>query len=209
MGSTRLLRALGPLLLFLWTVGAATAQSPAKPSPSPTPQKAATEPAPKPSAAPERVETITYDNWTVTCRDTVDGSTKRSCSALFRVIDQNRQLLLAWILGFDKEGKLTSFIRVPTGITAKDNATGATSTGILVKNGVELKLGNAAARHLGFVACEPQWCEASTSMDPTFRNDAISAPDAVVTIYTTDGSAVSYPALPLKGIDKAIGLIGH
>ena len=45
---------------------------PAAPTPPTPPQPAA-------PASPVRTETIVYDNWTVICRDTVDGKTKKLC----------------------------------------------------------------------------------------------------------------------------------
>src|ERR1700680_1435970 len=120
--------------------------------------------APSPPAAapatPRRTETIMYDSWTVSCQDTVGGSEKKKCSAVLQLIDQNRgKVVLTWVIGFDKDGHLMAVFKTPTMITFKtgDKVTG---TGILVKNGLELKLGNAAVRRLGYVACEPQLCEA-------------------------------------------------
>lgn len=166
-------------------------------------------PVPAPVATgPERVETTTYNSWTVTCQESLGIPSKKSCSALLRVIDQNHQLLMAWLIGLDPNGKLTSVIRIPTGVTLTDKASGAKATGILVKNGLDLKLGTAV-HHLTFVACEPQWCEASGGMDDRFVKDALGATDAVVTIYAVDGRAIGYPSLPLKGVDKAILLVRH
>lgn len=151
-----------------------------------------------------RVETTTYNSWTVSCRELLPVPSRKSCSGLLRVIDQNQRPLMTWVIGLDKDGKLTAALRTPTGVTLKDSTSGATFTGILIKNGVDLKLGNAAVRHLPYVSCEPQWCEASIPMGDEFVGEALAAANAVVTIYALNGRAVSYPALPLKGIDKAI-----
>src|SRR6516164_1552015 len=99
-------------------VGAQT--PPARPAPKPTPAPAPAQAAP---SGPIRTETINYDNWTVTCRDTADGKSKKVCVATMpmRVQQQNQQVTLgAWLI--------------------LQNA-----------KGVELKLGNGRSYKLSYV----------------------------------------------------------
>src|SRR5438046_473547 len=54
------------------------------------------------AAAPVRTETITYDMWTVACRDTPDGKSKKVCSASLsmQVEQQNQRVTLGnWVIG--------------------------------------------------------------------------------------------------------------
>lgn len=162
---------------------------PAAPSAQPPPPSAATTP-----SAPERMETITYDNWTVSCRDTVDKASKKICSGTLQVIDQkSRQVLMAWLVGRDNRGALRTVIQTPTGVQ--------------IPKGLELKLGKATKRTLPFTACEPQRCEASVAIDEGMIKDATAASEVTATIYAVDGRAINFN-LMIKGIDQVFAAIG-
>jgi invasion protein IalB len=151
--------------------------------------------APTPATAAARTETIVYDSWTVTCRDTVDKSSKKRCSASFQVIEQKqRQVLLTWIIGRTDSGVLMTLMQTPTGVQ--------------IQQGVDLKLGEGAVRKLNYVACLPQRCEASINMDEALIKEASSAGNAVATIYSTDGRNINFN-MPIKGIDKALAALGR
>src|SRR4051812_24273071 len=69
--------------------------------------KAKSPPPAAPKAAEIRTETITYDTWTVSCRDTLDGKTRKICSAQLPMVamQQNQQVQLgAWMIGRNSEG---------------------------------------------------------------------------------------------------------
>ena len=167
--------------------GETAQQTPAAPPPT-TPPAAAAAPAP-----PVRTETIVYDNWTVTCRDTVTGNVKKTCSATFQMTNQERnQVIFTWLLGRNAEGALVSVMQVPTGI--------------LIQRGVEFKIGNGAMKKLNFVMCDSQRCEASIQMDDALTKEMAAAQTAVATIFTPDGKGINFNMNP-KGIDKAIGSI--
>ena len=163
------------------------APAPAAPSPTTAPQPSPT--------APQRIETIVYDSWTVTCQDTVAKSSKKICSATLQVIEQKqRQLLLTWTIGRDNQGVLRIVVQTPTGVQ--------------IAKGVELKLGKASARILPYVSCEPQRCHASIAMNDGMVKDALVSSDAVVTILAVDGRAINFN-FPVKGIDKVFAAIGR
>jgi invasion protein IalB len=170
--------------------------------------------APVPAAAsgPERVETTTYNSWTVSCREIVGAANKKTCSAILRVVDRGGHPLMAWIIGLDRERKLTSVIRTPTGVTLTDKSSGAKTTGLMIRDGLNLEFGKLESgkptlHHLSYLLCEPQWCEASGPMDERFVKDTLAAKDAVIIIYAAGDRAVRYPSIPLKGIDKAIAMV--
>jgi len=155
-------------------------------------------------AAPPRTETIVYDSWTVTCHE--GGTVKRSCLATLQVLDKDRKVLLRWQIGFDKASRLTTAIDVPTGLLVTDEKTQTRSSGISIKQGVELKLGNGPVRNLAFRMCDTQRCEAPTPIDDAFLKDAGAATTATATVYTADDRAVPF-VMQLKGIDKALASI--
>jgi len=152
------------------------------------------QPAPAAPAAPVRTETINYGSWTVTCREAVDKSTKRTCSGVLQMIDQQRrQVLLTWIIARDPQGVLRTVIQA--------------QTGVLVQKGIELKLGKSPMRTVPYLACEPQRCEATITMDDAMIKDSIASQEAVATIFATDGRGINF-TLPIAGVDKVFASIG-
>ncbi len=174
-------------------------QAPAPAAPSRQTPGAA--PAAAAPSGPQRVETTVYDSWVVTCEDNAGGTTKRTCLASLRVMNQNRKVLLNWQIGSNQEGRYVAAIHVPSGLPVKkgDQIVGGA---ILIGNGVELKFGNAAARRLNYVSCNPEQCLAEAPIDDGFVREALANAKATITVYTPAG-AVPYE-LEIKGIDKAI-----
>ena len=172
---------------------AAPAQEPATglaQAPAAQPQPAA----PAAPAAPVRTETINYGSWTVTCREAIDKSSKRTCSGVLQMIDQQRrQVLLTWIIARDPQGLLRTVIQAPTGV--------------LVQKGIELKLGKSPMRTVPYLACEPQRCEATMTMDDAMVKDSMASQEAVATIFATDGRGINF-TLPITGVDKVFASIG-
>jgi invasion protein IalB len=177
-------------------------QAPAPAPAAPGRQAPAAAPAaPAAPSGPQRVETTVYDSWVVTCQDNTGGTTKRTCLASLRVTNQNRKVLLNWQIGSNQEGRYVAAIHVPSGLPVKkDNQ--IVGGAILIGNGVELKFGNAAARRLSYVSCNPQQCLAEAPIDDAFVREALANSKATITVYTPAG-AVPYE-LEIKGIDKAI-----
>lgn len=158
--------------------------------------------APAPSA-PQRVETIKYDSWVVTCQDSVGGTAKKTCSASLQAMSQDRrELLLNWEIGMNKDGHFVTAFHIPPvlGIKKNDQVVGGP---LLVQNGVELKFGNGPARRISYIWCGPKQCFAEALIDDAFVKEALANTQATVTVYTVGGDAIPIQ-LPIKGIDKAI-----
>ena len=71
-------------------------------------------------AAQARTEILTYDNWTVTCRDGADPKDKRVCSAelvISQEANNQRRPVFVWILGLNKDGAPTNLWRFVTGLS--------------------------------------------------------------------------------------------
>jgi invasion protein IalB len=176
----------------------ATGRGPGAPPPSPAVTATA--------SVPERTETITFDSWTVQCQDVAGARPKRTCSAMHRVLDKDRRrVLLVWVIGFDKQSRMTSVLKVPTGLVKKAEA--QTFVGLHVKSGLDLRFGNGPVRHLNYVSCEPQWCDAVGNMDDAFIKDAAAAQTAAVVVYTPDEQSVPFQPIALKGLDRAIAML--
>jgi invasion protein IalB len=160
--------------------------------------------APK-SSAPQRVETIKFDSWIVTCRDTVGGTAKKTCGASLKAMSQDRrELLLNWELGLNKDGHFITAIYVPPFLAIKkgDQSVGGP---LLIQNGVELKFGNGPARRISYLWCGPKQCLAEALIDDAFVKDALANTMATITVHTAGGGSVPIE-IPITGIDKAISL---
>ncbi|SHG00167.1 Invasion protein IalB, involved in pathogenesis [Kaistia soli DSM 19436] len=160
----------------------ALAQTPApKPAPS----------TPKPAAsAPQRTETVVYDNWTVTCHDSLSKDAKRTCAANLRVINnKTQQNLLVWEIGNDATGKPIFALRVPLGV--------------LTRPGIVLTVGAGKPRKFDYVLCDPQGCEAAGPFDNALSKELGAAAEATVTFVATTGQPIALK-VPLKGIAEAV-----
>lgn len=197
--------------------GTATVATPVTPAPASMPQtqfsqaasrpvqeaQQAGQPAPAPAApaAPRRVETTQYDSWIVTCEETVGGTTKKSCIADMRMVNQDRGTVLNWQIGQNPEGQFITAIHIPSALTVEsgDKTVGGP---ISIQNGIELKFGNGAVRRLNYTTCGPQQCVAEAIIDEAFIKEATANTKATITIHTP--SAVIPFELAINGIDKAI-----
>jgi invasion protein IalB len=105
---------------------------------------------------------------------------------------QSKQVMIAWIVGPDNKGALQTLFQTPTGVR--------------VAAGVDVKLGNAAARHVNYITCLPRQCTAGMPMDDAFVKDTIAAQKADVTLYAPDGKGINF-GIPVIGFDKAVAAI--
>jgi invasion protein IalB len=173
----------------------------AEPKPAEKPVAQSSPPAAPAPGAPVRTETVVYDAWTVACRDTVDGKTKKVCSASLQMVVQQeskRVPLGAWLIARSNEGSLLSLLQTPQ-----------IDIGVLITKGIELKLGNNKPHKIAYVACTPQKCEGTMPMDdPTIKElNAAAAGAAVVSFWKADGAEFAITIASIKGIDKAIAAV--
>lgn len=166
--------------------GQAWAQAKPAQSAQPAPAPAA------PSPGPQRTETIVFDNWVVTCRDTVGKTGKPICSTTLQVTNnETRQTILLWQIGQDEAGKPVFALRVPLGVR--------------IKEGVQFTIGSGKPRRADFVQCDSRGCESAGPLDETLIRElsAGAGGEAAVVFTMTNGQAVTMK-IPLKGIDKAL-----
>jgi len=163
--------------------------TPAKP-PAPAPAAAAPVTTSPNDPQPVRIETIVYNAWTLSCRDSAEKPQKKSCSAQMRVVEQNKQsAILAWVIGRDAQGVLRTAIQTPTGVQ--------------VAKGAELKFGTGKSFILPYITCDAQRCESGVEMDDDFLREADAATATTVTIVSSDGRGVTF-SFSVKGIDKVL-----
>jgi len=150
-----------------------------------------------PNSLPQRTETIQYDNWTVTCRDIIGSPPKKkNCFASFAVLDEKRRQLMNWVIGRDTNGKPLFIVQVPQ-----------ISTGILLKEGLQIKLGRASSHRLSFVMCASNQCQASTPLDNAMSKELLGASDAVIMITSGTRQEVKINVSNIKGTDRAIAAV--
>lgn len=138
--------------------------------------------------APQRIETTVYDTWTVTCRDLADK--KNACTAVLRVADNDSgNVVLVWAVGKDASNKLTAVIQAPTGVQ--------------LEPGLMLKVGKAAGRKFGYVACSQRQCDASAPVDAAFLKEIAGGEETTATITLIDGRTAEFK-FQLKGSAAAL-----
>lgn len=163
------------------------ASAPSAPGPGSAP--ATTSPAPAPQ--PIRTEIVTHDNWTVNCSDFADK--RRVCSATLQLLQNGtNQVVFAWVMGKNADGKVLSILQTPTGIA--------------IGPGVEIKPTKGSARKAAYVNCEAARCEAALEMEDGFARDAAASDTVDATIFGTSGQGVKF-TLPFKGFDKALAAV--
>ena len=158
-------------------------------------QRPPAQPAPQAPAASSRTEILTYDNWTVTCREGRDPKDRRICSGelnIYQEANSARRVVFSWLIGQNRDGQPAMVLRFLPGIS--------------VQPGVELKLGDKAARRLPIVTCEPAYCEVSQPMDDALLRDASSANQAEAMIVASDGRQVTF-TIYLKGFAQAVAAV--
>lgn len=161
-----------------------------------SPSRAQTAPAapaqakPAESTAPVRTETVVYDNWVVTCRDRVEKSSKRTCSAAMQITEsKSKQTIFLWQIGQDPAGVPTYLVRTPLGVRLKD--------------GVQIVLDAGKPRKADFAACDQRGCEAVAPFEDAFARELAAAKEGTATFVLTNGKTVNVK-LPLAGIAKAL-----
>lgn len=145
--------------------------------------------------APARTEIVTYENWTVTCRDSGNPKEKRVCSAELSIAqdaNNQRRVVFAWIIGLNKDGALTTVLRFLPGIT--------------VAPGVELKFADRTPRKIPVSICEPSHCEATAAMDDGFVREASAVVQAEAVVVSSDGRQVTF-TINMKGFAQAVAAV--
>ncbi len=161
----------------------APAQAPAPPQQAPAQQ----------AAQAIQWRTIgTFGSWEARCT-TPPGRTTQLCTTVLQIINnQNKNVLMSWIVGPDEKGALQSIFQTPTGV--------------MIANGVDIKIGNAAARKVSYQSCNPQQCTASGSMNDAFVKEIMAAERANVTLTAANDQALNF-GIPVAGFDKALAAI--
>lgn len=160
--------------------------------------EAASGPPPAAAALPApkivRTETISYDNWTVSCAYTDQRGAKPNCSALLRIaekINDVPRVLFTWIIA-NPNAKPVSVLSMPTGV--------------LIEPGVEVKIGDGAARKYGYTLCAPDHCETVIPMDTSILMAMKRAPTTEATIVGLKGQSVKF-TVNMKGFDQALAAV--
>lgn len=175
-------------------VGTLSSSQASQQSQAPAQAPAGSQQAPAQQAAPAIQWRIigTFGSWEARCT-TPPGQTAQLCTAVLQIINnQNKSVLMSWIVGPDDKGALQSIFQTPTGV--------------MIGNGVEVKIGNAAARKVSYQSCNPQQCTASGPMNDAFVKEITAAERANITLTAANGQALNF-GIPVGGFDKALAAI--
>lgn len=150
---------------------------------------AAQQPAAEQPQRPTRTETRAFDNWSVNCAEFEKPRATR-CSASLQVVQQQtKQVIFGWTISMADDKKLVGALVTPTGV--------------LIDPGIELKLGKAKARKVGYTSCMQRQCAGTIAVDEALVREATQADGAEATIQAVDGRTIRF-TFPVKGIDRAV-----
>lgn len=156
------------------------------------PEEHAAKVAQAPAVSIKHTEIIVAENWTITCLTPASPKATQACSADLKIFQTDKatnahRVVFSWVLG--KEGaKPTSVVIVPTGV--------------LIADGVNVKVGERPAKTLPFKLCQPDHCEASLSIDESLAK-AFSTQSAAEFSVTGSNGAVAKFTANLKGFAEA------
>ncbi len=163
-------------------------KQPAAPAaPAAQPQAQAQPPA---QPQPVRTEILSFDNWSVTCREFAEGKRKRICFALLQIAQQNNnqsQVVFSWTIGSDDDNRQMMTLQTPTGV--------------LIAPGIDLKLAKGS-HTVPYTACETGHCLATQPIDAALSREIAASPDIQAIIHASDGRDVTIN-IPMKGFDRA------
>lgn len=144
---------------------------------------------PRPAAATTRV----FGAWRLTCRSGAAEGRPQGCVAVLQVAKkENAQAVFVWRLGRIADGRLvTSFV---------------TLTGVAIKPGVELALGRAPLRRVGFSTCEPTQCTANAVVDEALTQDLLAVDKATIVVRGSNGKAMTLE-VPLAGTGEVLAAL--
>ncbi|MEP9388823.1 invasion associated locus B family protein [Mesorhizobium sp. KR9-304] len=137
--------------------------------------------------------TTTHGGWTVTCSE---GGTEpaKTCSANFRVINKkNNSVVLVWLIGRNKDGKLLAEF--------------LTLTDIMIQPGVMVAIEEAKPVKAEYVSCATKGCKASLDLTPNLVRQMKEAKKAKIDMTLLDGQVVQF-AMDIPGIDMALADLG-
>lgn len=154
----------------------------------------AQKPPASPPAAQARTEILTYDNWTVTCRDGADPKDKRVCSAelvISQEANNQRRPVFVWILGLNKDGAPTNLWRFITGLS--------------IPPGLDLKFADRL-RKVPIATCDSSFCSATLPIDDAFAKEASALVQSEAVIHSADGRVITF-TINMKGFAQALTAI--
>lgn len=144
---------------------------------------------------PIRTEISRFDGWIVTCNEFSGGPKIRECESLLRITQQKtNQVVFSWTVGLNGNSKVVATFQTPTGV--------------LIAPGIELQIGNAAARKIPFTSCEAGRCVSTTMVDAAMLREMTTASTAKAVIQGAQGSTVDFN-IEMKGFDKAYAILSR
>ncbi len=196
-GAAVLAAVVGGLVVYALTPSAPVANTvalnpppaPSVPSSAPAASPSTAQPQGAPAAAAPVWKTVgTYGSWQVRCQ----AQNAKVCTAVLEVINQqDKGVLMAWIIGTDNKGALQTVFQTPTGV--------------MVASGIDVKFGKGT-RHINYLSCLPQQCTATSAMDEVFVKEATGTAKADVVLYASNGKSLDF-GIPMTGLDKALAAL--
>jgi len=139
---------------------------------------------PAPAAAQGTVRAV-YDDWQIRCENP-PGAQNEQCGLFQSVVAEDRANVGITVLVLKTADQKSRLMRVQAPL------------GVLLPNGLGLKIDNTDIGRVGFVRCLPRGCYAEVLMDDKLISQMRSGTSATFFIFQTPEEGIGFP-ISLKG----------
>jgi len=113
-----------------------------------------------------------FGHWVMGCRG---GNDRAHCVLLQSITEAlSRTTVFAWLVRYDKDGKLISYFTMPTGV--------------LVNKGVTMKIDDGQPLRVEYERCGPRECRALFAIANDFAKQLASAKQVIATVALDNGN---------------------
>jgi invasion protein IalB len=145
--------------------------------------------APAPAAAQGTVRAV-YDDWQIRCENP-PGAQNEQCGLFQSVVAEDRANVGITVLVLKTADQKSRLMRVQAPL------------GVLLPNGLGLKIDNTDVGRVGFVRCLPRGCYAEVLMDDKLVNQMRNGTSATFFIFQTPEEGIGFP-VSLKGFGAGL-----
>ena len=145
-------------------------------------------------AATQKPRQTEYGQWVFSCMDVPAGEPEK-CAARLAVRDTKRNVTVVnWLIGYNKNRELLMEITTPVDV--------------LIQPGLQMGMGDGAARSFPYLSCAPSGCLTRISPDAPMLEALRKAEIVKLSIATTAGKTITF-SIKITGIADSLDALAH